>query len=48
MILLQYIAVGLGSGLLIIVTSKFIIARLFQRETSYYQDKYDWGGDDDE
>lgn len=47
MIFLKYILVGLlGSGVLFFL-AKIVMAGLLQRETEYYMDRYEEGGEED-
>ena len=48
MVLLEYIAVGLGGGLLLIFLAKVLMAGLLQRDNDYYGDELDRGGETDE
>lgn len=48
MVLLEYIAVGLGGGLLLIFLAKVLMAGLLQRDNDYYSDEFDRGGETDE
>jgi hypothetical protein len=52
MIFLEYLAVGLGGGLILIFLAKVVMAGLLQRENDYYRDAFDGdevqqGGDAD-
>ena len=43
-ILLKFMAVGLGGSMALILLAKVILAQLLQRENDYYTDEYDRGG----
>lgn len=45
-VLLKYIAVGLGGSMVLILLAKVAMAQLLQRKTDYYTDRYDEGGED--
>ncbi|MGC2872018.1 hypothetical protein ACPW7J_04455 [Ihubacter sp. rT4E-8] len=45
-ILLKFMAVGLGGSMALILLAKVILAQLLQRENDYYTDEYDRGGED--
>ena len=41
-VLLEYIAVGLGGGALLILLAKGIMGPVLQRHLDYYDDQYDY------
>ncbi len=45
-VLLKYIAVGLGGSMALILLAKVAMARLLQRDNDYYTDEYDRGGEE--
>lgn len=47
MVLLEYIAVGLGGGALLIFLAKGIMGPVLQRDLDYYDDRFDQGGEQD-
>lgn len=42
----EYIAVGMGGSLILIFLAKIVMAEILQRKNNYYDDEYDWGGED--
>lgn len=45
-VLLKYIAVGLGGSMALILLAKVAMAQLLQRNNDYYTDEFDRGGED--
>ncbi len=45
-VLLKYIAVGLGGSMALILLAKAAMAPLLQRDNDYYTDGFDRGGED--
>lgn len=45
-VLLKYIAVGLGGSMGLILLAKVAMAQLLQRKNDYYADEFDRGGEE--
>lgn len=47
LVLLEYIAVGLAGGSILIFLAKGVMAQILQKDLAYYQDEFDRGGEQD-
>lgn len=45
-VLLKYIAIGLGGSMVLILLAKVVMAQLLQRSNDYYTDEFDQGGEE--